>query len=744
MLNRRLSRFHLLLLIELLVVLMLLPGCFRRERLVYEASGAELLQTAAPVEGGVQCQGKLAELSHGVYQVRVSRRDDASGSLYVEVQGSGGGFRSLLGNGVAVFGGEGYTDFEVYVTAKIPDARVQCNIYDGGEAPDTLAVYRLNLGSRMLLFLALLCFAVLDGLLLWRRRILEGKVSRAQQFVFWSLAGTVLLAYFPYLTDYFYGGADTFFHITRMEALKESLQSGCPLPVRVQSYWLFGHGYAVSLFYGDLFLLLPAMLRLLGFPLSFSYRFFVLAIIAATAAIAYISLVKCVKDRYAALFGTVLYTLIPYRVFDIYNRGAIGECLAMAFMPLVCCAMYLLLTEEPDAPGYRRHKWYLIAGMSALLQCHLISTELAVVFMALACVVCWRRVFRRQTFRELCKATGIVLLINCWFWLPMLYMMVSDNYKVTKIVSESIQERGAYLAGMFQLVPNKGAYQEKMFHCEPVQLGAAAMLCFLVYTGFILWKGKKMHREEKCFAGLTLFTLILSLKYIPWDALLKVPVLGQIAATMQFPTRLMMLSTVFFAMFAALLYKRLQAEGSRMFLRVSVFFISAVAVGSCVYHVNDIAFVTEPIYLYTAENMGTVSVVNGEYLLGEMDPEDFYGHGPVAGQGLFWQDYERQGTEVTISLRNEAKGQTYLELPLLGYKGYVIDAAEGEGAVPYVTQERGAHGDLRIAVPGGFQGTIRVWYKGFALFRAAEAVSGVSIVLLTGCGLWKRRRNRGC
>lgn len=742
MLKGRQKRFYLLLALELLAVLVAFTGCFRRVQTVCEIQGTEVAASAVPSDNGLRYQGIPVELRPGVYQVRVNSHPVEGQSLYVEVLCEDGGFKALQGNGVTIFPEQREIDFEVYVTRRISRAYVQCDIAGGGvELVDSISLYRTRLGGYMLLFLMLVGFAVLDGMILWRRAILDGKVRKEQQIVFWGLVGTVLLVYFPYLTEYFYGGADTFFHVTRIEALKESLLNGCPLPIRVQDYWVFGHGYAVSLFYGDFFLIIPALLRIIGFPLSFAYKAFMLLIVVATALIAYLSLKKCVKDSYAALFGAVLYTMVPYRVFDIYNRGAMGECLAMAFMPLVCCAVYLLFTENVDSADYKRYKWYLVIGMSALLQSHLISTELAACFMAAICVVFWKKTIRRQTFRELLTATLIVLLVNCWFWLPMLYMMRADTYNVSNIVSKSIQKRGAYLAGMFQLLPNKGGYQTGMFDCEPVQIGAAALLTIAVYFGFLLWKKKKMQGGEKCFLILTLLTLLLCLRMFPWDTIQKVPLIGQIVSTMQFPTRLMMLSPVFFAMFAAMVYRRLRAEGNRRFFRISVFLICMVCVCSCVYHVNDIAFTTEPIYLYTAENMGTVTLINGEYLLDAADSTDYYSHGPKAEAGLSWYSYEKRGTESSISLQNEAEEVKYLEIPLTGYQGYAIELVEGSGETPYLSDKRGDHGDLRIAVPGGFQGRVRIWYKGFAIFRVAEVVSGIGILLL-GFGLYKGERKR--
>lgn len=78
-----------------------------------------------------------------------------------------------------------------------------------------------------------------------------------------------------------------------------------------------------------------------------------------------------------------------------------------------------------------------------------------------------------------------------------------------------------------------------------------------------------------------------------------------------------------------------------------------------------------------------------------------------------------------------------MELPLTGYRGYGVDG-DGGDQIPCITEERGAHGDLRIAVPAGYAGNITVSYKGFAIFRIAEGISVLTALLCLGMGLNKR------
>lgn len=742
MLRKKCNPFVLLLIVELLVILVLLPGCFRQEKRIGLFYGEDLQALATQADNHIEVCGNQMTLTPGVYRLRVQTKLLEEQSLYVEMKCEYAYFKALRTNGITVLPCTDSADVTVFVLDKVPTAYVYCEFY--GVSTDGLVqleIYKTGMGNRMLLFIVLAFFGALDFMLGFRRQILEGRITHRQQAVFWTLAAGILIAYFPYLTDYFSFGADSLFHWSRIAFLKNSLLQGGGFPVRVQSTWLNDHGYAVSLFYGDLFLYIPALLQIIGFSVMTAYKMFVLLILAATALVSYFSIKKCVKDEYAALFGSMIYLLVPYHIFNVYSRGALGECLAMIFLPLVCCGMYLLYTEDVTSEEYKKYKWYVIWGMSGVLQSHIISTEMTVLLMAIFCAVFWKKTFRRKTFYQLLQTAIIALLLNMWFWLPLLYMMKSDAYLLDALPQGEIQSRGILFAGLFQWLPNKGNAQNGMYDCEPVQVGAAV---YILLSAYALRRRRTGKKDTPCtaFAVFSVATIVMSTRYLPWNAIAKLPWIGYVVSSLQFPSRWMVPATVFAAFFAAFFFLQTKENGGTL-LRTVVGIAAAVTVVSAVYHVNSIAFEAAPVYLYDAGNMGTKSVGNGEYLLAGTQVSEFSYHEPTAEEGLIWSDYEKNGTNIRISLHNTTDGIRYLELPLIGYKGYHAASllpAAAETELPYITEERGAHGDLRLAVPAGYQGEISVAYKGFAVFHVAEAVSLVS--LLSGLGIYLYRKRK--
>ena len=735
-------RYLVLFIVEFIVLLLLLPGCFKKEELIDHFWGEDIVGLTTDLADHQEFYGDRLSLAPGVYRINVQTSLEEGQNMFVEMKCDAAYFHSLRGNVAPIFSGDDYMEFRVYALDKVPTAYVQCDFYNvGAEALVRLDIYRTNQGNRIVLFLVLLAFIALDFLAIFRKLILEGRVSKRQQVIFWGMAVGVLLAYFPYLTDYFSIGADTTFHLTRIAQLTNTLKLGPALPVRIQSGWIYDHGYAVSTFYGDLFLLIPAALQMIGFSLMAAYKVFVFILLVATAVIAYHCFYKCIKNEYAALFGSLIHLLTPYHLYTLYSRGAMGESLAMAFLPLVCCGMYLLYTEDVKSADYRKHKWYIVWGVSALLESHLISTELTAVLMLVFCVIFWKKTFRRETFLQLMEATVIVLLINMWFWLPMVYMLGADVYHLQMITSEAIQERGVLFAGILQLLPNKGSAQTGMLNCEPVQVGAGALMLLVVY---VLWRIHTRKADKVCsiLSGFSFLLLIISTKYFPWNAAMKLPVIGSVVSSIQFPARWMVLANVFVGMFAGFFFLRAKKDGG-ILLKTAIGVAAVLAIGSVTYHVNDIAIKSSATYLYDGVNMGTISVGNGEYLLEEVPifALGMYYHDPVAEDGLRWSHYEKKGTDINLSLENTTAETRYLELPLMGYKGYAVNILRSEGqSEPYITEEVGNHGDLRIAVPAGYQGDIMVSYDGFPSFHVAEIVSLVSLAAIMVVYLYGKRK----
>lgn len=787
------KKYRILLSLELIVIFACFLFAFQKDELIFTQVGDDLTIEYTE-ENGISDSEKI-QLLPGVYQLRIHADIQTQGYAFWTVLCEESSFKALRCNGAHIYSEQEYLDFEVYVFDKIDTAYIHAQLTGVDQFSfESIELYRTSMGARIFTVVAIFLSVLINFFVWFRKKSYMQEISKKKQLAFWMLFGAVIIVFSPYATDYYNLGADSAFHLLRIEGLKESILDGIAMPIRVQSYWLYGHGYAVSSFYSDFFFFIPALLRIVGFSLMAVYKVYLLIVIIAIAIVSYFSFRLCTKDEDAALFGSMIYTLSPYFIYNIYNRGAVGEYTAMVFLPLIMAGIYGLFHKEygeehcvSKAEGqgffskmnYNKMKVLLIIGLTGLLQCHILTTEMIVVFIVLFCIVFWKRTFIKQTFIQLAEAAVITLLLNCWFWLPMLKLLREDQYKLSSIISKKIQENGTYFAEIFQLFPNKGGAQTGMYNAEPFQIGIAVfmMLCIL---GIVLGAKFLFKRSESCkkssltanpyekimkfLAFTSLFLLFMSTKYFPWNFLADIPMIGYLAKSIQFPTRMLSPTTASCALFASyftlwfrwecekveksindnensinkkLFANILPAKECKLIYQGVLCILMMLAIGTAVYHVNDIAFEREAVRLYNAENMGGISVVNGEYLLEGDEVLDYYSHGPVADIGLEWRNYKKTGTEITIHVDNSTNTELYLELPLTGYKGYSIENEAQEENFPYIDEQRGAHGDLRVVVPAGYAGDLRIWYKGFGIFKVAEIISLITILGIVGYLLYQ-------
>lgn len=101
--------------------------------------------------------------------------------------------------------------------------------------------------------------------------------------------GIVLLVIIMFISiPLFYGkiydGHDLDFHLQRINGIYHGLLDG-KINTKIQPCWYDDYGYAVGIFYGDLFLYFPAALRCIGMSIVASYKCFVFAINVLTVLI---------------------------------------------------------------------------------------------------------------------------------------------------------------------------------------------------------------------------------------------------------------------------------------------------------------------------------------------------------------------------------------------------------------------------------------------------------------------------
>lgn len=733
-------KIRILLCVELILIAVGVFGLFTGERIAWR------------MENPSRLTEERISLSPGVYTLRLQYIAEGSGivgSFGVELDAPM--YKSLQSNSVPFWGGLSEGRCQFYLLDSVDDLRLSL------ESNESMQIQRAEIvagteGSRIYLFWVIVVCMILDGILLLVMYHRRHPIPGEKLLVIISVPVFALISSIPVMVDYNIVGADLIYHLLRIEALTESIRRG-ELAVRIGSMWLSGHGYASSIFYGETWLTIPALLRILGFSMTSAYRVFLVLVNLATAWIAYISFSKCFQSRLIGVFGCALYTLAPYRIYNIYNRAAVGEFTAMIFLPLLVWGFYRIYTEDPEGKGYLWNWVMPVIGFSGIIQSHALTCEMVGFFVVLLCLILWKKTFQKRTFMVLCSVIGMTIAVNVWFLVPFLDMMSADSYNFSNNANMLIQSRGIYPAQIFYTLQAGGSsshfVENGMLNTEPIGLGAALLLCLLLWLFLRSERGKSPLSAGECREkrtgdiglGLTVVALFMSTCYFPWDFLSShSSLLAAMIGSLQFPTRITSIVTIL-GVFVACVMGLWAIRGKVAFFSgktvLALIVLTAVFFGS--YQVNSILLTREGFFrLYTMGNAGTTAVLGAEYLPVDTSTSHMIYHAPILGDGVVMENYWKDGLEVIAGV--SAIEESYVEFPLLYYKGY---RAENAGTGEALSVVKGDNGDVRLLLPENFQGNIRVWYAGMWYWHVAEilsvAVGGGFLVYLL---LHKQRVNR--
>ena len=194
--------------------------------------------------------------------------------------------------------------------------------------------------------------------------------------------------------------------------------------------------------------------------------------------IVYFILKKETNRNDISLIGVLLYFSANYHLQNIFIRNALGEILAMTFIPLVLHSVYKILVKHEDC------YIYLGVSFSLLVMSHLITTLLYGIFFF--CMIIVFIIINRKdknllinTFKTILKGTLLALLLTAWYLLPMLEQLHSQTFWL------SINAKYNYIgAGTYSLASVLRIFGDKF-----VPSTGIALLIFGI-AGIVLLKNK--------------------------------------------------------------------------------------------------------------------------------------------------------------------------------------------------------------------------------------------------------------
>lgn len=109
--------------------------------------------------------------------------------------------------------------------------------------------------------------------------------------------------------------------------------------------------------------------------------------------------------------------------------------------------------------------------------------------------------------------------------------------------------------------------------------------------------------------------------------------------------------------------------------------------------------------------------------------------GPRAGEGVQIEHYEKNYLQIVLQCNNSEKRESFVEVPILFYKGYVAIEPESNSKMELCAGENNV---IRVLIPPGFEGRLEIKFVPPIYWRISELISGITIILLIGN--WGRQR----
>lgn len=617
--------------------------------------------------------------------------------------------------------------FQIWVNDKTDETGIEIRSNGGELVVDSIQM-KTTWNSMLYLvicFILKICFLdlILFGIM-FRDRLRKYSVPVC------GILGITFICSLGLFTRYLLPGHDFVFHMNRIEGLKDGLMSGM-FPVRIQPTWNNGWGYAVSVMYGDLTILFPALMRICGFTVQTTWKTFVVAVNLATALISYYSFRKICRNRYKVLFATLIYCTGLYRLACIYLRAAVGEFTVMMFLPLVVLGFWYAFEEDISGEEYGKKLIAPVIGFTGMLQTHILTCEMCALFIIVLGIIMMKKVLRRKTLLYFAKIALFTIAVNLWFLVPFVRFGTEDLVLwQAKEVENEFQLWGLSVTELFATEPSNAygftfAYNVSLAYKCTFAVGLA-LWGGAVIALFLLWN-KKVNKPKAAaisfsfgviaaFMATNLFPYSMIKNYFPHFAAMLFKI--------QFPYRFLGLTSLFFTLAVFFVLLRIRRDMVKPALKVLLVILSVLAVYQGMDYQYQVLYSGICETKYSAAALDTTYVVSGEYLYQNSYVDVTNTDRTVTGNGAEIFGVQRESLNTSVTCRADQK-DAYIEVPTFYYPGYT---AVDDSGKHYKVLRSSNNNRIRINLAEGFEGTIRISYQEPLYWRICEIISLIALI----------------
>jgi len=276
--------------------------------------------------------------------------------------------------------------------------------------------------------------------------------------------------------------------IIRFSSFYEELING-QFPVRFLTRLNNGYGYPVADFLYPLFMYLGVPIHVLGFSFVDTVKIIFGGSVIASALFSFLWLRK-IFGNIESLVGSVVYTIFPYHLWNVYKRGSVGEVLALSIVP------FILWQIE------RKNLFLTSVGLALLIVSH---NTLALLFLP---VIIGYMIIKKINFRYQVLSMLLGLGLGAFFWIPAIYDLQYTVFNKTEVSN----------------------YKEYFINYSNVSL-MGPIFFLAIFSGIFTFFKKK----TKLFTYFFAFTILVFLITIPLSDFLWKSLLSNFV---QFPFRL--------------------------------------------------------------------------------------------------------------------------------------------------------------------------------------------------------------
>ncbi len=400
--------------------------------------------------------------------------------------------------------------------------------------------------------------------------------------------------------------------------------------------------------------------------------------------------------------------------------------IAMTFLPIVIYGLYAVIW------GNKKHWWVLVLGATAILQTHILSTQLTVYLagiLALANIKCFFT--KENRWLALVKAAISTLLINIWFIAPMLILIPQLGLKV--FTNENVAPPsffGTLTSGFIFAI-------SKIQTFGPHPVGLVLLAAFVLYVIYRFVSNTKPEHKVLVRLGDQLAVLgaifvIAQTNYFPWKLIESIPIVESLFPSIQFEYRFLTLAQICLAVVLAINFVLwFTSSNARIAAGITVISFSILF---------TVMFYESVIYPYSYEFLynkhyhennldNGYSVSGGEYLVEGVRQSDIENASPVIesdNTSLEISNLTRHGTRMEFSYNVELQGTDadYIELPITYIPNYTVKL-NGEEVSTIKTLE------AKVAfIPTSSTGDVTVYYAEPLTFRVFELISLVATLVV--------------